>query len=360
MTLTRTACRSIALLALLLAGCTAGPRPDGRLATFLEAYRTKPHYRAFAVARGTSSNQSYGLGWAYDGDNVRQAIDVAMAYCDRDADASLLGDCKLYQLGDIQVYDMDADELAIAECLYTYNTSATSIEGVTLANCRASQGPASAGGRNLDDYRSAPAYRALAATGDPRAPATTLGWGSDEASIDAAIAAARQDCEARRLPNQAACELHAIGDIAVAGVSPIRVERAKCLVILDPASRSLEGPNAARCAAAASGLQAPEPGTVPPQTLDAAEVRSKLVGNTLLSLGGTSAYVQLAPDGHAGLRSARDPLQDNGTWRIDDKGQLCLRWQAGAESCAAVTRTGSGYDLGGTSYALVKGNPLEL
>jgi hypothetical protein len=357
------AARPLALLTLLLAGCTGASRPEGRIAPYLETYRTQPHYRAFAVARGTSYGQSYGLGSASAADSVQQAIDVALAYCRRDQDPSMLAGCKLYALGDIQVYDMDDEQLAVARCVYAGDIDARSIEGATLESCRAAAGPANPDGRSLGHYRSLAPYRALAAAGDPGTPGATLGWSQDAVSLDGAIDAAIQDCEARRPPSQPDCRLHAIGDIVVAGVSETRIQRARCLAILDPAAASLEGPDASRCATAAMGLPSGEAAGDGTTRLTAADIRARLIGNTALSLSGPSHYVQLSPDGRASLRSGREPRQDTGTWRIDESGRLCLRWQrqgAGQEACSPVSRSGTTYGFADADYALIRGTPLEL
>jgi hypothetical protein len=363
MNTTHTLRSSLALLILLVAGCTGTQRPEGRLGPFLERYRTQPHYRAFAVAQGTSSSRSYGLGAAAAASTVRQAMDLALARCNRGQDPSLLTGCRLYAVGNIQVYDMDPEQLALAECVYGQNIDADTIEGATLSDCRARSGPVSAGGRNPDEYRTLRPYRALAATNNPKSPGATLGWTSDAGSIQQAIDGALKDCEQRRSPNQPGCQLYSVGDIAVPGVSEIRLERAKCLVTLDPRASSLERGNASSCATVAAGVSSAGSAAGEQAPLGAAEISAQVIGNTLWAETEISAFVFLAADGRASWRSGRAPEQDSGRWRVEDSGQLCVRWEqvnAGQERCGNVTRSGRGLTIGGTRYALIRRNPLEL
>lgn len=353
---------AMAAVALLLAGCTQTPRLQGQVGQYVASYRTTPHYRAFAVARGTGYAQSFSAGYIHSAASVQAAIAGALEGCQRNHDASLLAPCRLYELGNISVYGMDDEELALAACVYARNPTATTIEGVTAETCSTARGPAPSGGRSRERYAALGAYRALASTGDQAGGGETLGWSRDAVSVGDAIDAARRDCERRRKPGQAECRLEAIGGIDVAGGTPDTIAQASCLVVLDPDATSLAGPDAARCEKVAA-LPSPAEGVGAPHVLTAEELRRQVIGKTAASLSGPSVFVHFAADGMLALRTGREPHRDTGSWRIDGDGGLCLRLvmrDAGGERCGSVTRDGDGYRFDDQRYRLIAGDPLAL
>jgi hypothetical protein len=354
---------AIIVIALVLEGCAQAPRLQGRVGQHLSSYRAQPHYRAFAVARGTSYAQSYSAGWTYGAPTARVAMDQALANCNRNHDSSLLAPCRLFELGNIQVYDMDEEQLAIAECVYNQRPAANSMERATLASCRSAGSTTGSGERSLERYRSLGPYRALATTGDPSGADTTLGWSRDAVAIRGAVDAAMRDCERRRDRREPDCRLYAIGDLVVAGVSEPVLERAECLGIMDPAATSLDGPDAARCDAAVAAQRRSAAGDRGETVLSAEDVRTQLVGNTARSLSGPSFYVHVAADGTLALRTAREPQREAGIWRLTPDGRLCAKWQklnVGQETCNRITRAGDIYRFDETSYSVIEGNPLDL
>jgi hypothetical protein len=84
-------------------------------------------------------------------------------------------------------------------------------------------------------------------------------------------------------------------------------------------------------------------------TLDSAQIRSEMVGNTGSGTrtGTTSVWnVFVSPDGTIVGKST--VLADTGMWRISDDGKFCMTWKSdwhGQEICQSVHKAGAGIQL---------------
>ncbi len=230
-----------------------------------------------------------------------------------------------------------------------------------LAACTSGDGPSSAEG-DFAQYRSLPNYRALAVTGGTVSTSSyASGWSSAANSIDGAIGVAVHECQARRqVATQPPCELYAIGDLVVAGMDATTLARAQCVYILDPTATSLDSRYADACGAVTSAAPVTTAGTG--AKLNGSAVQNGIIGHTLAFNG--AAFIFLAPGGSASLRTA-DPVfgPDQGSWRLQPDGDLCLRWQrarSGQELCNQVNRSGDAYALGDLPFTVIEGNPFRL
>jgi hypothetical protein len=84
-------------------------------------------------------------------------------------------------------------------------------------------------------------------------------------------------------------------------------------------------------------------------TLNSAQIRSEMVGNTGSGMrtGTTSVWtIYVAPDGTIAGKSV--VLADSGTWRVSDDGKFCMTWKVdwhGQEICQSVHKTGNTIQL---------------
>lgn len=109
-----------------------------------------------------------------------------------------------------------------------------------------------------------------------------------------------------------------------------------------------------------------------PETLNAAEVRKLLVGQTVESKNldsGVVSFTFYAPDGSA--RQERLWTKRSGHWRITPEGEICMAMESRKESCRLVGKQKGKYrkyQVGedGTLvpviryYRFLPGNPLKL
>jgi hypothetical protein len=235
------------------------------------------------------------------------------------------------------------------------------VTAVGLAACTGTGQPNSPAS-DFAHYRSLPNYRAMAVSGGVLTdPSYASGWSSAATSIDDAIEVAMRECQARRQPStHPPCELYALGNLVVAGADAATLARAECIYILDPTATSLTGPYADACGMVARRAVPAMAGSG--AKLNASEIASGIIANTLAVDG--AAFIFLAPDGSARLRSA-DPVYgpDQGSWRLRPDGALCLQWQrarAGQERCHELSQNGTAYALGDLPFTVIDGNPFRL
>jgi hypothetical protein len=88
-------------------------------------------------------------------------------------------------------------------------------------------------------------------------------------------------------------------------------------------------------------------------TLDAATVRSVIVGNTGSGpMSGSHVNFTMYVDADGTALTDLPTGVEHGSWRLTDDGQFCVRWQnyrAGQEYCQHVYRNGGGYKFADSS-----------
>ena len=114
----------------LLAGCEGTSGPSMFYYEYKE-YLEKPHYRAF-IYTGEGGGQGSGMaGWTWAQNTVEQAIERGLAGC-KDADISEIsiraGECHLYAIGNIIVWNMTEEQKKKAIDLYKNNPDATNAD----------------------------------------------------------------------------------------------------------------------------------------------------------------------------------------------------------------------------------------
>ncbi len=104
----------------LLVGCEGSSIPNDFWGDFAN-YRTKPHYRAFAMTKGGQLAER-AAGYSWSGGSVDAAIEKALELCQEFRE---LHRCRVFYIGDIKVEGMSDEELKHAKEVYRGNRSAT-------------------------------------------------------------------------------------------------------------------------------------------------------------------------------------------------------------------------------------------
>ena len=110
---------ALACVALLM-GCEGSSIPNDFWGDFAN-YRTKPHYRAFAMTKGGQLAER-SAGYAWSAESVDAAIQKSLELCQ---ELRELHKCRVFYIGDINVEGMSDEELKHGKEVYRRNRSAT-------------------------------------------------------------------------------------------------------------------------------------------------------------------------------------------------------------------------------------------
>ncbi len=111
----------VALLGVILVGgCEGSSIPTDFWGDF-ETYRSKPHFRAFAMTKGGHPTQR-AIGFAWNRGSVDAAIEKTLETCREYQDYQ---ECRVFYIGDINVEGMSDEEFKHAKEVYRRNRSAT-------------------------------------------------------------------------------------------------------------------------------------------------------------------------------------------------------------------------------------------